>query len=429
MPHVLRRLDNGDFSVGKAIGIATDDYDEAEWQNREAGNDKNNPFPPFIGKPITDLGRFQERLMMLSGEHCVMSVTNQPTNFFRSTVSQVLDTGPIRMRSTGQQAAKLEKIVDLGNDVLLFSSKGQHRLSGAQAMTPRNAALPRITSYAAQLKSAPDTDGGDVYFAQSHGQYSKMQRFKTGRADVAKTEAFSISDHALQYIEGEIGNIVASESQKMILINALSDSKLYVYEYRENDDGNHSQGSWSDWEFGSGEYAIQHMRMENDLIEMAVTNADDDLIYLTLALFQSDLLLSDRLHLDNKFLETGVTTTVTAPAGWNKGNADLKIVMANDTPLPWGDIGYVDNLDGTYTLDESAEGGTVIVGEVFRSDYVPPRPRVNDKSGKLITQVKLNVTDYDVLLKSGSLFADVEGEFVDPWDTGMDRQHYGIRSN
>jgi hypothetical protein len=90
MPHCLELHDDGTFDFGTFNDFS---YETAgALVRRVSGSNETNPFPDFVNRKLTDIATFQGRLALLANDQVSMSVTNQVSNWFRGTVTQLLST-------------------------------------------------------------------------------------------------------------------------------------------------------------------------------------------------------------------------------------------------------------------------------------------------------------------------------------------------
>ena len=118
MPHQLVRQANGIFK-----------YEPVNWDNRLVGDDTTNPIPSFIGKKITNLFFYRNRLGMLSNEAVIMSRAGDYFNFFGSTSQVVTADDPIDIQATSTRPVTLNYTLATSIGLLLFGPNEQFLLS------------------------------------------------------------------------------------------------------------------------------------------------------------------------------------------------------------------------------------------------------------------------------------------------------------
>ena len=81
MPHQLVRNADGTFT-----------FEQATWAYRLVGDDDTNPAASFVGKKIKDVFFFKNRLGFVADENVIFSEASEYFNFWRTTVTQLLDS-------------------------------------------------------------------------------------------------------------------------------------------------------------------------------------------------------------------------------------------------------------------------------------------------------------------------------------------------
>ena len=84
MPHLLIRQANGTFT-----------FEQAEWGDRAVGDLISIPSPSFVGRQISDVFFFQNRLGILAGENVIMSRTSEFFDFFFPVTNSTFVTASV----------------------------------------------------------------------------------------------------------------------------------------------------------------------------------------------------------------------------------------------------------------------------------------------------------------------------------------------
>ena len=142
MPHVLIRQPDGEFYFGPLDGSTQGGYELEHWRLRTAGNDDTVPEPAFIGKQISAVGTFQERMFVLAEDTVDFSATDSYFNFFIDSAVAVVDSDPITMTSSDQQLTNLTYGVQHNKNIVFFTEFSQYLVKGSTALTPKNANMP-----------------------------------------------------------------------------------------------------------------------------------------------------------------------------------------------------------------------------------------------------------------------------------------------
>jgi hypothetical protein len=83
MPHTLVRNADGTWTFSRHT-----------WSDRIVGDANSNSMPSFVGYKLRDIFLYSNRLGLLSEENVIMSETNEYENFFRTTLTTLIDSDP-----------------------------------------------------------------------------------------------------------------------------------------------------------------------------------------------------------------------------------------------------------------------------------------------------------------------------------------------
>lgn len=263
MPHILVRQPNGSFVFTDADGNVptnntqsninqTDiDWSSFKFADRTTGDDLTNPAPSFIGQKITDITVFKNRLVATSGENVTLSEIGFFFNFFRTTVTQLLDSSTIDVGVGGTESAKLDRAVPFSDRLMLFSQRAQFSLAGEAVLTPLTVSITNVTDFDADTTSAPVPAGASLFFAFKRGSFSGYREyFKAGTAADVQFDALDITEQVPKFIEGTVKRAVTSTHENLLVIQAASTTKLYVYKYNNTNRGK-TQSAWFTFEFSN----------------------------------------------------------------------------------------------------------------------------------------------------------------------------------
>mgnify|MGYP005840140083 CR=1 FL=1 len=251
MPHVIT-LDN----TAKTFTVSA-----GTWKRRQAGSDKTNPKPSFVGKTIRDLGEFQSRLWFLSGSFWIASRTNLSDTFFRQTVVEQLASDPIDIKSTGEDAEDLQRGVAFEQNLLVFGKNGQFFINGSGALTPKTATIVPTTRFEASLKAEPVVAGRFILFPFKVKQFSGVNEV-IATEDISFNVVSSITDNIPRYITGNIDDIAADGNANTAIMktddpNANTTIWVYNWLFQNNE---RQQQDWHKWKVPD---KVEHLHAED----------------------------------------------------------------------------------------------------------------------------------------------------------------------
>lgn len=365
-------------------------YGSVPWKTRQVGDTVTNANPSFVGNTINDVASFQSRLVFLSAQSVIMTRTNRPTDFFRESATALVDTDPIDVTSTIPGMKSMDSAVSHNRDFVIFSNVGQFLIQGRTAISPSTAALVLTTAFEASLDAHPVSAGANVIFANQYGNYLGFREFFVD-STTDNNDSRSITQHVLKYIRGRARHI-ASSSNFNLLLSCTGDNKLYAYEYIWEDQQK-AQASWSTWILP---HEIMRMYFEEGIIYLVYKMVPEtgSPIYM-LGRFDldqpEDAGLSYHVYLDRKMYIENVNLTFVNPMTNLPALDQIIMVQGEGCPNPGLRVVW-DSYDpgtNTFTLKKDMQGGTIIMGQRFKSRYKPTMPLPRDNDGIVIGTASL----------------------------------------
>ena len=289
MPHVLVRQADGSFIFGPCDGSHAT---LPTWGERNCGDEVSNADPTFVGTTINDIFFFKNRLGLLGDENVIMSETAEFFNFWRTTVTDLLDTDPIDAASTHNTVSILQSAIPFARQLVLFSEQTQFVLQGSSPLSPKTVAMTKTTNYESISDVRPVTIGSSIYFGFTRGSYSGIRQYYIS-TDTAETlfDAADISGQVPQYIDGSIRDMAGSSHEDILFVLADGDrTSLYAYKFFDQS-GERLQSSWSRFKFSSNDTILG--------IEFI-----DTTLYLVVK--RADGIFLDKMRMETGLVDTGV---------------------------------------------------------------------------------------------------------------------------
>ena len=247
------------------------------FEDREAGDDNSNPFPSFVGKKISGLFFFKNRLGILANENVSMSESGHFFNFFRKTTTTLLDSACIDVAVNSKQVTNLRSAVGFQENLVLFSDNGQFVLKGGDLLTPKTVSINPITNFNFEGQVEPLPLGSYIYFPFTRGTFTGMREF-TVNSTTDTYDSVEVTEHVPSYIPSNIIDMAGTTSEDMIALVSFNEkSSVYIYNYFWNNNQK-VLSAWSKFTFtgdirgiefiGSTLYAVITNGTETNLVEM-----------------------------------------------------------------------------------------------------------------------------------------------------------------
>ncbi len=208
----------------------------------DAGDALTNPDPSFIGTSIQRVFQFKSRLGFLSGSSVSMSEVKfggydgeldlQRYNFYRTSVTSLLDGDPIDATISSDKVTKLRAAISFQDNLILFSDFSQFVLRGGDLLTPKTVSFNQITEYEYDKSVDPIGLGSYIYFPFVRGGFMGIREF-TVNANTDNFDANEITAHVPQYIPKTSGGglVALSGSSAESLMATTDGNDVYVYKY------------------------------------------------------------------------------------------------------------------------------------------------------------------------------------------------------
>ena len=220
MPHLLIRQANGNFT-----------FEQADWGDRAVGDEISIPNPSFVGKKITDVFFFQNRLGVLADENVVMSRTSDYFDFFGTTARSLLDNDPIDVAASHVKVSALKHAIPFDRKLLLFSDQTQFILKGGDFITPKNTSISQTTEYESSTTSRPVSAGSVVYFPSTRGGFTSVREYYV-IDDTDRSDAQDVTAHVAKYVPDSVYKMATSTAENaLVVLSSQEPSKIYIYKY------------------------------------------------------------------------------------------------------------------------------------------------------------------------------------------------------
>ena len=214
-----------------STGLNTFELSEIDYNQRTAGDAISNPSPSFVGYPISNMFFFKNRLGFISNENVILSEAGNVFNFFRNTVTTLLDSAPIDVSVSSGRVTNLEAATGFQENLVLFGQRGQFVLKGGELLTPKTVSITPITNFDFDAQVAPLPLGSYVYFPFSRGSFSGIREF-TVNATSDTYDSVDVTNHVPSYIPNNITQMDGTSSEDiLVLVSSNEPSAAYVYKY------------------------------------------------------------------------------------------------------------------------------------------------------------------------------------------------------
>ena len=357
-----------------------------DWEGRFAGDDVTNPDFHWLSAGITGMCAYQGRLCILSGNYVAFSAAGNPKRWYRSTVTELLDSDPIEVGASSQSSASYTWGVQYQRDLLLFSKSHQAVVpSTGQAITPRTATVAPTSGYATDTNVPPAIMGKTLMYARPTAPgYTGFMEMIPSQYTAGQYISDDATPHLPRYFSGEVSEFKASASVPMAAV-LMSNTRyhLQVYEYTWDGD-QRVQSAWHRWTFP---YPIESIYWVGGLLHIVFNRSNNVRIVCTLDPRGSSESARNTypfldLHFSSFLSNFGLLSKPEWLSLLDKDFEKRWVGVVADQGLP--DWGMPVPLDDPSRFDVDRRASQVLIGLPYTSTVVPPRPVVVDEKGDAV---------------------------------------------
>lgn len=306
MPHILVRESNGSFT-----------FKQATWGDRLVGDEEKSPEPSFIGQTINDVFLHRNRLGFVAGENVILSASGDFFNFWRRTLTTILDTDPIDVGSSFPKVAILRFANSFNGDLLCFAENAQFRLTGGDLLTPKTSAIRLLGEFAVDVSCKPVSSGSLMYWVGKDLDRSVVRELWLDETGTIQTP-LEANSHCPDYVPKNVFKLaVSTELNKMCAVSSDTPTRLYVYKYYWSGKDK-PQSSWSYWDFGHTVLSMDYI--DTDLYIVLLADSDVRIVRVPCQVDAKDTGMDFQILLDQRVTLSGGTyhapqnrTTYTLP--------------------------------------------------------------------------------------------------------------------
>jgi hypothetical protein len=384
-------------------GVNTFTFGACTWPTKQAGDSETNPFPTFVGKKISNIFFYKNRLGFLSEGSVILSEAGEYFSFFRTTVRTLLDSDPIDVNVASTKVTKLKSAVGFQENLILFGERGQFVLRGGDLLTPKTVSITPITNYETDTSTTPLELGSYIYFPFTRGSFSGVREF-TINANTDTFDSVEITAHVPQYIPSDILDMAGSTTENCICVVSESDNKsMYIYKYYW-EGAQKILASWSKFTFPFSVVGFEFV--ESDLYIVATKNGKTELLVMPLEEKLVDTGVSFNTYLDLR--ESATVSNGEITLSYTPENTDVIQVYTRESGSTKAGALIPSSVSGnTVTVDTSHNNTPVWVGIKYTMSYTFSEQLFRQRANQ-----KRSPSGYQRhFLKGGTLFFDDTASF------------------
>ena len=425
MPHALVAVRSGgaitSFKFCELSG-GSSNPNGIEWSTRQVGDEDTNGNPSFVGKNISQIFFYRNRLGFIAEEQIVMSQPSDYHNFFAVSVITSSDDNPIDIAVSDVKPAYINHILPTQKGVMMFSDAGQFMLfSDQDTFSPKTARLKKVAGYECSSTIKPLDMGTTYMFANHTGAYSRA--FEIAIVDESVPPKIIDQTRVVPSFLPKTLNVNSGAADLGLVTFGINNSTYHntnfntstIYNYKYFDSGDQrEQSAWYTWTLtgvlrhcfytGGSFYTItlqdnsevilnryEYLSDDNGMSARSYTIGDDS---QTIGEGEAGLTVNRKLEaaLDNLVMYkqgdgSNTTTGVSVALGGNSGDTtrpvvitlpytidqtyNPQIVVLSGAPDDPNTTAYEpsDGEAGTVLIPDSVSGSTMTFNNGFRQEW------------------------------------------------------------
>jgi hypothetical protein len=253
MPHILVREADGTFT-----------FKPSTWIDRAVGDRERVPDPSFIGRKISDVFFYRNRLGLLADENVILSKQSEFFDFWRDTATTILDTDPIDLAVSNSKVSLLSHALPFNQSLLLFSESAQFILQSGDILSAETAFVSQSTEFESVSGVRPVGVGQYVYFAVPRGRNTGVREYYV-ETNSDQNDALDVTSHCPHYIPKGAFHMASSSSEDMVIVlTEDAPNSIWVYKFYYGEGGK-LQSAWSRWDFSTEDTILSAEFLESSL--------------------------------------------------------------------------------------------------------------------------------------------------------------------
>lgn len=239
-------------STGAGLtGLAPASGAHPAYGERVAGDGLTSPVPWFIGRTITMLSVFQDRLIIGSQNYVNASKAGDYLNFWRSSAVNIADDDPIEIFAHGSEGDVLRHATLYNGNLVIFGDRQQYGISGDSLFTPKSPLIKAFSANKDSVDAKAQTSGNFIFYAQHGDEGTSLHQMRVGALNGQQTVTDEMSDDLGSWLYGTPLQITALTAPNLVMFRTREHPQdFYLYRYEDNkNNGQRMLESWARFEY------------------------------------------------------------------------------------------------------------------------------------------------------------------------------------
>lgn len=216
------------------------------YEARKVGDGLTSPIPWFVGKQITMLSVFQDRLVVGSENYINTSKSGDYLNFWRGSVVTIADNDPVEVFAFGSEGDVLRHAVLYNGNLIIFGDRQQYGISGDSLLSPKSPLIRAVSANKDATDAKAVASGNFIFYSQFGDEGTSLHQMRVGALNGQATVTDELSEELSSWLLGSPLQIAAITAPNYILFRT-KDQPLGFYLYRYEDSKNNGQRVMAAW--------------------------------------------------------------------------------------------------------------------------------------------------------------------------------------
>lgn len=270
----------------------------------------------FIGRPITMLALFQDRLLIGAGGTVTVSAVGDYLRLYPTSVVTLPADSAFEFKAQGSDSDTIRHSAFFGRDLLLFGDLRQYVISGKAVLAPTSASLAVISSIQGASDVQPASVGGLLFLA-THGERGTAVSQMRPSLDPDNPDITTVSQALTTYLAGTPIELARRNNPDTVYLRcADSGDRVFLFRFSDTGQGR-THAAWYSWQFSPQLGKVMGIRPTEDGVLVFFIRQQGGSAYLVADMCSEAVGLSPRPYLDSlRPLATFLSGTVPVSSGW-----------------------------------------------------------------------------------------------------------------
>lgn len=247
---VVTNAKGATFTIDSITSKTTtvDDIGKNFWKERLVGDTETNPDPTFVGKVITGISFFKNRLVFLSDDNVICSQAGSYFDFFATTVITIVNSDPIDISCGSTKPIELRHAIQIPRGLLVCADNAQYVLeTSTEAFSASTAEINLISNYSQDIFVSPVDAGTTIMVLDQNTRYTSIYEMLIQDAG-SKPLVANISTTVPSYIPGNIIAMKGSTASSLLSIqSSQKPNELFFFRWYNATGNERTMASWFKW--------------------------------------------------------------------------------------------------------------------------------------------------------------------------------------